>query len=119
MTAGARYRDAALLQRLPQRFQCIPAELGDLIQEEDAAVGTGDLAGPGRGAAATDEGGGRDGVMRRPKRGDLEQASAGWKGSDARSNRRHLDGLSVGQRRKNARKGAGQQRLACARGTNQ
>ena len=43
MTARPRDRDPAFFQRLPQRFQRITPELGDLIQEQHAAMGAGDL----------------------------------------------------------------------------
>jgi hypothetical protein len=54
----------SLFQRLAQRLQGIAAELGQLVEEEDAVVGEAHLPRAGN-AAAADEAGVGDRVMRR------------------------------------------------------
>ena len=53
--AAAGDGDRALLERLAQRLEDVAAELGELVEEEDAVVGEADLARPRDGSAA-DEG---------------------------------------------------------------
>jgi hypothetical protein len=66
---GPRDRDRALLQRLAQRLARGPGELGQLVEEQHAPVGQGDLAGPGD-LAPADQGGDRDGVVGGAERTD-------------------------------------------------
>jgi len=54
--------DEAVLQGLAEGFEGIAAELGQLVQEEDAVVGEADLSRAAE-AAAADEAGIGDGVM--------------------------------------------------------
>ena len=61
---------------LPQHFQAAAVELRQFVQEEHAVVGQADLPGPGD-AAAADEPGVRDGVVRRPER---RRGSRAWPG---------------------------------------
>ena len=56
-----------VLERLAQRLQHVLGELRQLVEEQDAQMGERDLAGVGR-AAAADQPGYRDGVVRRPER---------------------------------------------------
>ena len=60
-------RDDAVLERLPQRLEHGSRKLGQLVEEQDAAVRQARLSGTRRGTAADDRGG-RGAVMRRPKR---------------------------------------------------
>ena len=54
--------DLPVLQGLAENLQGVPAELRQLVQEEDPVVGQGDFPGP-HGGPAAGEGGGGDGVM--------------------------------------------------------
>jgi hypothetical protein len=60
--ARARDADAPVLEGLAERLEHVLVELGQLVQEEDTAVGERDLARMRR-AAAADEAGDRDRVM--------------------------------------------------------
>ena len=57
----------AVFEGLAQHFEDVAPELGELVEEEDAVVGQGDLAGP-RDCAAAGEAGVGDGVVRRAER---------------------------------------------------
>ena len=61
---GAADGDDFVFHGLAQNFEGALAELGELVEEEDAAVGEADLAGSGP-APAADEAGVRDGVVGR------------------------------------------------------
>jgi len=75
---GPGNRDVAILQRLTQHLQNVAMELGEFVQEQDAAVREADLAGHGVRATAEQAGIG-DGVMRRAKNG-RRATSAWWAG---------------------------------------
>ena len=61
------YRDAALCERLAQRLERVPGELGQLVEKKDAVVGEADLSRSEIDAAPHERGpGGR--VMRSPER---------------------------------------------------
>src|SRR5204862_7833240 len=61
--AGADDRDGPVLERLAQRLERVASELAELVEEEHAPVGEGDLAGPRR-RPASDEPRGRDRMVR-------------------------------------------------------
>src|SRR5262249_61504725 len=83
--AHANQTDAFFLERLPDRLQHVPPELGKLVEKEDASMGERDLAGP-RPNAASDEAGRRDSMVRRSKRRDLHQPRSRWQGPPNRLN---------------------------------
>ena len=66
----------ALLERLAQGVERDPGELGQLVEEEHAAVRQRELAGSRHGAAA-DEPLSGDRVMRRPERALADQPAGG------------------------------------------
>ena len=66
--------DRALLERLAQHFEHVPAELGHLVEEQHAVVREADLAGT-RMLSAADERDVRDRVMRRAERPLRQQAA--------------------------------------------
>ena len=68
-----RDRDRTVLERLPQRLEHEPRELGELVEQEHAEVGERRLARAGRRAAADDRRR-RSGVMRGPERRDADEA---------------------------------------------
>src|SRR4029077_9408893 len=70
VAAGTGDRDPAALERRSQRLQRVAAELAELVEEEDAAVGERCLS-RSRRVASTDYSGGADGVM-----GPRERAAA-------------------------------------------
>ena len=102
----------ALLERLAQRVQCGPVELGQLIEEEHAMVGESGLAG-NQVRAAADERRVRAGVMRRTKRPRTTQAAVTQQAGDALDDR-DLERLVVVERRQEARDRSRQQGLARA-----
>jgi hypothetical protein len=67
-----RDRDGAVFERLPKRFERRPAQLGQLVEEQNAVMGEADFAGA-NGIAATDERDVADRVMGRPKWSLTEQ----------------------------------------------
>ena len=73
---GPAQRDDAVLQRLAQHLEHVPAELGQLVQEQHAAVGQADLAGA-RDRPAADQAGVADGVVRRPEGAQDAEGPAG------------------------------------------
>ena len=68
-------RDDAVLERLPQRLERGPLELGQLVEQQDAAMGEARLARPRPGAAADDRRR-RGAVMRRAERPARRAAAA-------------------------------------------
>jgi hypothetical protein len=73
---GARHHHLSCLQGLTQRIERLAAEFGQFVQEQDAVVGQGDLAGLGAQAAAG-QGGHACGVMGRAERPGAGQGAAG------------------------------------------
>jgi hypothetical protein len=69
-------RHAALLEGLTQRFEDVPPEFGQLVEEEDALVGAGDLARRQDRAAANHPGVG-DRVVWRTSLNDSDRPLAG------------------------------------------
>ena len=66
-------RDAPILERLAQRLQHVARELGELVQEQDAAVGAGHLAGD-RAATSAHDGRIGAGVVRGSERRRADRA---------------------------------------------
>ena len=103
----------AVFEGLAEGFQGLAAEFGELVQEEHAAVGQANLAGPGRGAAA-DHAGVGDGVVRGAEGALDDQArSIAQLASDA-VDLGDLDGFVEGHGREDRGQRAGQQGLAGA-----
>ena len=71
VSSDAGDRDDAVLERLPERLEDGARELRQLVEEEHAVMGERDFAGP-RTRAATDDGGRRRAVVRRPERWNRE-----------------------------------------------
>ncbi len=109
--AGAADRHDLVLQRLAQHLQRPLVELGQLIEEEDAAVRQADLAGA-RPAPAADQPGVADGVVRRAEGAAAHQRRPGGQQAADRVDLRHLQRLRERQARQDRRQRAGQQRLA-------
>ena len=110
---GARDRDLAVLERLPQRIEHARIELRQLVEKQHAVVGERNLAGPGADAAA----GQRrhaGGVMRRAERPLIGQRAAVEFAGDGRDHR-HFEQLGWRQRRQDRRQPCGEHRLAGAR----
>ena len=119
MPPGARHRQTSLFERLAQRFEGVPAELHDLIHEENAAVSTSDLPRSRRRPASADQGGRRNAVVGSAKRRDLEQTGAGGQHPNTGRDRGHLDGLAPAEWGQDPGERPGQQRLARSRRTDQ
>ena len=105
--------DVAILERLAQRLEARPGKLAQLVEEEDAEMGEGRLAGRGDSAAA-DEAGRGDRMVRRPERSLGHQPTGALTDRDT-ANPGGLDRLLRRQRREDRRQAAGKHRLACAR----
>ena len=105
--------DAPVLERLAQRLQARARELGELVEEQDAAVGERDLA-RRRDRSAADEAGRRDRVVGRPERPAPHEPAAGVHAGD-RVDARDLERLGARQRRQDRRQAPRQHRLARAR----
>ena len=112
--ADPRDGDDAVLERLTERLQHGPWELGQLVQEEHAPVREADLTRP-RHRAAADHGRRRGAVVRRPERRRGDEARAGRERAGHRVDPRHLERLVVRQRREDRRQAAGEHGLARAR----
>ena len=102
----------ARLERLAQRLERGPRELGELVEEENAVVGEGDLTRP-RHVPAADQAGGRDRVVGSPER-TLGRKPAVAK-PDHALDTRDLDRLFVRRRRQDPRHAPREHRLADAR----
>ena len=68
--------DDALLERLAETVEHGGLELGELVEQEHAAVGEAGFAGPHRGRAAADHGDERGRVVRRPQRRPRDEPAA-------------------------------------------
>ena len=105
-------RDDPVLQRLAQHFERLVPELRDLVQEQHAAVGQADLAGPRPADAPADQTGVRDGVVRRPERPPAQQRPPARQLAGDRVQLGHLQRLLGPQGRQEPRQRPRQQRLA-------
>ncbi len=89
------------------------AELGQLVQEEHAAVGQGDLAGV-RPVASADQPGVRDGVVRGAEGAVLNEGGVRRELVGDRIDAGHVQGFFDAHVRQDARDSTRQQGLACA-----
>jgi len=103
----------AFLERLAQDLERLAIELGHLVEEEDALVGQADLARLGR-AAAADQAGVADGVVRGAERPHGHQRLAGLQEAHHAVDARGLQALGGGQRRQDGRQSLCQQGFARA-----
>ena len=69
----------------------LPREFAELVEEEDAAMREADLARLSESAAATNQAGSRDAVVRRAKRGPQRGGRAFAERASKRVDRRHLE----------------------------
>jgi len=90
--AGSAQPDDAVLDGLAERFEHVPAELGQLVEEEHAVVRERDLAGS-RNRAAADETGIGHGVMGRAERPLLDEPLPGSEPARDGVDLGDLDGL--------------------------
>ena len=110
-------RDPAVLERLPEAFENVAPELGQLVEEQDAGVGSGHLPRSEAGPTAQHPGI-ADRVVRGAKRpGAHELAKRAVAGR--RQDRGGHPGLRVGERREQPRDRTGQERLARSRRTDE
>ena len=105
VTADPGDRDDAVLDRLPERLEHGSRELGELVEKQHASVCEGDLARP-RARAASDDGGHRHAVVRRPKRRLRDERLPGREESRDRMDPRHLERLASHELREDPRKPA-------------
>ena len=110
---GAGDADAAGLERLAKRIEHRALEFGKLVEEQDAEVREADLARADAQAAA-DQRRHRRAVVRRPERPPAPDLAAAELARD-RGDHRHFERFGRLQRRQDARKAGGEQRLARAR----
>src|SRR6185436_11852217 len=96
-----RDRDPSVLERLAQRLQRVPRELEQLVEKEHSVMRETHLA-RSRNAAAADEAGGGDRMMRRPK-GTLEHARGAGQRAGDRMDAGDLERLLLRERGKNRR----------------
>src|SRR5262249_4659902 len=116
--AGApRDGDPTLLERLAERLQDVTAELGKLVEEEDAVVGERDFARPD-GTAAAEEGRVRERAVRRPDRPCADEWVAVEQARDAVDGG-HLDRLVDGEGREDGGQATREHGLARAGGPDQ
>ena len=101
------------LERLAQRIEHRPLELGQLVEEQHAEMREADLARPDAQAAA-DQRRHRRAVVRRAERPAAADLAAAELARDRRDHR-HFERLGRLQRRQDARQAGGEQRLARAR----
>ena len=106
---AAHDRHAPVLERLAQRVERRPLELGELVEKQDAVMGERRLAGPRRRSAAHQPGR-RDRVVRRAERPRVHEAG-GVQPRDA-VDPRHLDRLGPAHRRQDRRDPPREHRLA-------
>jgi hypothetical protein len=90
--------DDVVFEGLAEGFEGVAGELGEFVEEEDAAVGEGDLAGAGN-CPTTDDGGGARGVVRRADGACGDEALAGGEHSGGGIDAGDLDGFVGGERR--------------------
>ena len=105
----SRDRHRAVLDRLPQRLEARARELTELVEEEHAVMGEGDLPRSRRRTAA-DQPGRRDRVMRGPERPRGQRSVGGGTPGDA-GDLGDLDRLRQLQRRQDRGQAPGRQRL--------
>ena len=108
----ARDPDLALFERLAQRFEHVAAELGQLVEEQHAAVRERDLARAQRSAAAA-HARVRRAVVWRAEHRSVEQARAPERPGRAVDARRFERGVEL-ERRQDSRQPPREQRLAAA-----
>ena len=104
-----------VLERLPQRLERRPLELGQLVEEEDAAVREARLAGSRHPAPAADERRDRGRVVRRAERRHATSPAPGGSDAGYRVDARHLERRVVGEQRQDPRQPAREHRLSRAR----
>jgi ADP-ribose pyrophosphatase len=107
---GPRHAYDAVFEWLPEGLEHVPAELGELVEEEDAAVSERRLAGA-RVRAAADDRLRRRAVVRRAERPHVHERPAGRQKSGDRLDTRHFDRLLGRERREDAREAAREHRL--------
>ena len=110
MPADARDRDHAVLERLAEGFQDRAWKLGQLVEQENAAVGERDLA-RARPRSASDHGRSRRTVMRRPKRRHGDEGTLGWQEPAHRMDASHLERLRPPERWEDSGEPPGEHRL--------
>src|SRR5262249_17875772 len=106
--------DHAVLERLAEDLQYIPSELGELIEEEDAMVGEGELSRAPEWASA-DEPRVRHGVMGRSERSLGQQRSRATEEPVDGVDLARLRALVEGHQREEAGGRSGEHRLAASR----
>ena len=114
MPADPGDRDDAVLERLAQRLEHGPRELGQLVHQQHAAVGEARLAGPRHRTTAHDRRR-RGAVVRRPERRHEDDRTPGRQRSGDGVDARHLERLVPRQRRQDARQPPSEHRLARSR----
>src|SRR5262249_3661983 len=109
-TADTGDRHRSLLERLSERLEHRPRELGKLVEHQDATVSKRHLAGP-RARAAADDRGRRRRVMRCPERRRPDETSAWRQDTGDRVDARDFEGRLVVERRQDPRQPPGEHRL--------
>ena len=110
---GAADGDDFVFEGLAQAFEVFGTELGQLVEEEDAAVGEADLAGAGHGSAA-DQAGVADGVMGGAERAGADEGAGAVELAGDRVDAGDFEGLGQGGCRQDRRQGAGHEGFAAA-----
>ena len=113
-SAHSRDCDLAVFERLAQRLENGPLELGQLVQEEHSAVREGRLT-RSRSRAASDDGRHRRAVMGRAKRPPVHQRPLSRQQADDGVDARDLESLVPGQLGQHPGQATRQHRLADAR----
>src|SRR5439155_3657554 len=103
----------AVLERLAKRFEDVAPELGELVEEEDAAMRERELARTRIAAAPRQRGRGRA-VMRRAERSPREESRAGGQAPRDAPDARHLERFLARERRQDAGEPPREHRLAGA-----
>ena len=106
MPTDARDRDDAVLERLAERLQHRAWKLGQLVEQQNAAMRERDLSGA-RSRSATDHGRSRRTVMRRAKRRHGDERALGRQKPAHRVDAGHLERLRPPERREDPGKPAG------------
>ncbi len=114
VTADARDRHHAVLERLPQGLENRTRELGQLVQEQDAAMSQRHLTRP-RIRSSTHDRRRRRAVVRRAKRRTGHERAPGRKEARNGVDSRHLQRLGSRERREDSRQAAREHRLAGSR----
>ena len=110
---GAGDADRAILQRLAHDFEHVAGEFREFVQKEHAVVRERDFAGP-RNHAAADQPGIGNGVVRRAKGTDADQARSRIEHSGHAVDLRGLERFLERERRQDGRNALGQHGLAGA-----